>query len=266
MRAAAIVIVVLAATCTIAVRAQGAEPGAPVPRSTPPAKRAPAPKPEVVVLAPSDELRAHLQRVVTGLRQPPGTAGPRDNPGHAALLAMFDLQETARRIVDGDVAKDLTTAQQQQLRSVLADVMSRVVRRIADYLRLAQDESLERYASAPLSFREWMLSEREAIVDGALPGKGGRDIEMTAWMVRRGPRWLVYDLRMNDTTLVESYRAQCGAILRRSSYAMLLARLKDKRDGLDVTDAGTASIVRPTPTRRAPTVIARPTVSPAMSP
>ena len=56
---------------------------------------------------------------------------------------------------------------------------------------------------------------------------------MTAWMVKRPPRWLVYDLRIDDTSLIGSYRAQCAAIVRQSSHATLLERLRAKRDGLD---------------------------------
>jgi len=179
---------------------------------------------------------------------------------------MFDLPETARRVVEGDVGNRITSAQQQELRTVLTDVLSHVVERIADYLRLARDESLERYASAPLALHELSLNEREAVVNGELPGKGGRDIDMTAWMVRRSARWLVYDLRLDDMTLVESYRAQCEAMLRRSSYAVLLARLREKREGLELREAVTARLVRPTPTPRTRAVTPRLDVLPSMAP
>jgi ABC-type transporter MlaC component len=272
MRAAAIATLVMIATCGPALPTQPARAASPdakstaAPSTTSPAKRSPAAKQDVVVAGPGDQLRAHLQRVVTELRLPGGMRTAGRNPGQAALLAMFDLQETARRVVEGDVGNRITAAQQRELRAVLTDVLSHVVERVADYLRLARDESLERYASAPLALHELSLNEREAVVNGELPGKGGRDIDMTAWMVRRSARWLVYDLRLDDITLVESYRAQCEAMLRRSSYAVLLARLREKRDGLELREAVTARLVRPTPAPRTRAVTPRLDVLPSMAP
>jgi len=270
MRAAAIVILVsivilaIAATCATALPRDSAQPASSGPDSGQPRKH-PA-KPAAVVGGPSDQLRAHLERIVTALRERAGGRASAPDPGHAALLGMFDLDETARRVVTRGVGDDLTGSQQRELMTVLTDVMSRVVGRLADYLRLARNESLERYASAPLGFRESLRNDGEAVVEGALPGKGGREIEMTAWMVRRGPRWLVYDLGIDDATLVESYRAQCTAILRRSSYAALLARLREKRNTLEIDEAATSALPRPAPTLAAPTVIPRPGNSPAMRP
>jgi hypothetical protein len=244
--------------------AQGAETRGPA--ST---KRPAPPKTEAAVPGPGEQLRGHLDRVVAALRQAPAPAGaPRENPGHAALVAMFDLPETARRIVDRSVGSEVTTAQRRELGTALTDVMSRVMRRIADHLRLAHDTSLERYASRHLAFRETFNDGREAVVESALPGKGDREIPLTAWMVRRGPRWLVSDIRVNDDGLVDSYQAQCAAILRRSSYATLLQRLRDKREFLDVAYPLTAALVRPsggTPTAL-PVGPSRLPASPAMSP
>lgn len=262
MRAPTIWILVIAATLGAAIPVRGAETRSP---SSP--KPAAAPKPEAVVPSPGEQLGAHFDRVVTALRLPPAEAsGQQGNPGHSALLAMFDLQETARRVVDRGVGADLTTAQKQDLRMALTDVMSGVIRRIGDHLRLADDASLERYASHRLEFRQSSNDGREAVVHGALPGKGGQEIPMTAWMVRRGPSWLVYDIRLNDDGLIDSYQAQCAAILRRSSYTALLQRLRDKREFLDVDQPITEAFVRPGDALSTPAGPVRPPVPPTMSP
>jgi hypothetical protein len=262
MRAPTIWILVIAATLGAAIPVRGAETRSP---SSP--KGAAAPKPEPVVSGPGEQLGAHFDRVVTALRQAPTEAsGLQGNPGHAALLAMFDLQETARRVVDRGVGADLTTAQKHDLRMALTDVMSGVIRRIADHLRLAHDASLERYASQRLAFRQSSNDGREAVVHGALPGKGGREIPMMAWMVLRGPRWLVYDIRVDDDGLIDSYQAQCAAILRRSSYTALLQRLRDKREFLDVDQPITEAFVRPGDALSTSAGPVRPPVPPTMSP
>jgi len=262
MKSATIWILMVAALLGAAIPVGGAET-----RSPTSPKRAPAPKPEAVVPGPGEQLGGHFDRVVWALRQEPTDAsGPQATAGHAALLAMFDLQETARRVVDRGLGDDITTARKRELSAALTDVMSGVMRRFADHLRLADDASLARFASDRLVFRQSFNDGREAVMHAGLPGKGGREIPMTAWMVRRGPRWLVYDIRVNDDSLIRSYQAQCAAILRRSSYTALLQRLRDKREFLDVADPISAAFVRPVDAPASPDVAVRPTVSPAMEP
>jgi hypothetical protein len=262
MKAATIWILVGVAALGAAIPARGAET-----RSPSSTKRPAAAKPEAVIPGPGEQLAAHLDRVVAALRQPPADpSAPQANPGHSALLAMFDLQETARRVVAGHLGDDLTTARKQEITTTLTDVISGVMRRIADHLRLAREASLDRYASHHLVFREASNDGGEAMVHGALPGKGGREIPMTAWMIRRGPRWLVYDIRLDDDRLVDSYQAQFAAILRRSSSTELLQRLRDKRESLDV-DPSSAAFVRPVAEGPStPALPARLSASPTMHP
>jgi len=49
-------------------------------------------------------------------------------------------------------------------------------------------------------------------------------------MVLRGERWLIYDLLIENVSLVANYRAQFDRIVRSSSYEELVRRLKQKRD------------------------------------
>jgi phospholipid transport system substrate-binding protein len=48
-------------------------------------------------------------------------------------------------------------------------------------------------------------------------------------MHKRGDRWLMYDVLLENISLVGNYRAQFDQIVRTASFAELLKRLKEKR-------------------------------------
>jgi phospholipid transport system substrate-binding protein len=60
----------------------------------------------------------------------------------------------------------------------------------------------------------------------------GTEVPVEARMRRRGDRWLVYDISIENVSLVGNYRSQFDRIIRGSSYAELVRRLKAKRDEL----------------------------------
>ena len=49
-------------------------------------------------------------------------------------------------------------------------------------------------------------------------------------MILRGDRWLIYDILIENVSLVANYRSQFDRIIRSSSYEELVKRLKTKRD------------------------------------
>jgi len=49
-------------------------------------------------------------------------------------------------------------------------------------------------------------------------------------MIRRGDRWLIYDIAVENISLIANYRAQFDRIIRSASYQDLVTRLKTKRE------------------------------------
>jgi phospholipid transport system substrate-binding protein len=62
--------------------------------------------------------------------------------------------------------------------------------------------------------------------------KGGAEVPVEARMLKRRNRWLIYDIVIENISLVNNYRSQFDQIIRSSSYADLVRRLKEKRDEL----------------------------------
>ena len=56
----------------------------------------------------------------------------------------------------------------------------------------------------------------------------GTQIPVEARVLRKGERWLMYDVLIENVSLVASYRSQFDRVIRTSSYEELVKRLKDR--------------------------------------
>jgi phospholipid transport system substrate-binding protein len=180
--------------------------------------------------SPTDQLRGHIQALLAVLRdptlKPAEHAERREAAVRKALLAGFDVSETARRVTSA--TPGLTPQERVESTRLLTETLSAVVSRFA--VSLLGASLAERHGEAGVTYLRESVDGNDGVVHAVVLGKGYIDIPVTASMIRRGARWLVYDLRVEEVSLVENYRAQCEAILRRSSYPGLLERLRSKRD------------------------------------
>ena len=58
---------------------------------------------------------------------------------------------------------------------------------------------------------------------------GQGEIPVDYRMLRRGDRWVVYDVLIEGVSLVANYRAQFNKIIQTSSYQALVGKLRAKR-------------------------------------
>ena len=49
-------------------------------------------------------------------------------------------------------------------------------------------------------------------------------------MLRRGDRWLIYDVRVEGVSLIGNYRTQFNNVLQTSSYGELVKRMRTKAE------------------------------------
>jgi phospholipid transport system substrate-binding protein len=99
-----------------------------------------------------------------------------------------------------------------------------------------------------------------ATVTTTIEGRDGREVPLEHRMIRRGDRWMVYDVSIEGVGLVQNYRAQFQRVLRRSSYPELVAELK-ARVAMPATVA--TVIAEPPAAAPAPRPAARVDASPA---
>jgi phospholipid transport system substrate-binding protein len=67
-------------------------------------------------------------------------------------------------------------------------------------------------------------------VSSRIAGRRG-DTTVEYRLVDHAERWVVYDIAVEGVSLVSSYRSQFNSLLRNSSFAELLGRLRDREVG-----------------------------------
>jgi phospholipid transport system substrate-binding protein len=73
-------------------------------------------------------------------------------------------------------------------------------------------------------------------VRGKVTTKQGTEVPVEARMHKRGERWLIYDVAIENISLISNYRAQFDRIIRTSSYGELVKRLRNKGEFLQEKD------------------------------
>jgi phospholipid transport system substrate-binding protein len=150
--------------------------------------------------APTDELRRHTDRVVEILKSP--RLGPAERRAAVRDLALdvFDVAETARRAL-GPHWQRRTPAEREEFVGLFRDLLEQsYVSRIDEY----GGERVEYVA------------------------KAGTAVPVESRLARKAGRWLIYDILIENVSLVGNYRAQFDRVIRTSSYEELVKRLKER--------------------------------------
>ncbi|MBI2207676.1 MAG: ABC transporter substrate-binding protein [Candidatus Rokubacteria bacterium] len=88
-----------------------------------------------------------------------------------------------------------------------------------------------------------ILDDGSATVRTRIVSRQRPDLPVDYRMHQVGGRWLVYDVLVEVTSLVANYRSQFHTIIRTSSYAELIHRIKSRLAGLAAPSP--AAMVRP---------------------
>jgi len=73
-----------------------------------------------------------------------------------------------------------------------------------------------------------VIENDQATVFATIESRDGTEVPIEHRMIRRGDRWMVYDVSIEGVDLIQNYRAQFQRVLRRASYPELVAELKTK--------------------------------------
>ncbi|MFQ5521583.1 MAG: phospholipid-binding protein MlaC, partial [Candidatus Methylomirabilia bacterium] len=129
----------------------------------------------------------------------------------------FDFEETAKRALAGHW-RDRTKREQQEFVQLFTDLWER-----SSFFKIDQ------YGGERIIFWDEILAGDRATVRTKVIIKQGRKVPVDYRMLRRGDRWLVYDVLIEGVSLVRNYRAQLNRIILASSYEELVRRLKAKQ-------------------------------------
>ncbi|MGH7391324.1 MAG: MlaC/ttg2D family ABC transporter substrate-binding protein [Candidatus Rokuibacteriota bacterium] len=167
---------------------------------------------------PTDQVRQytdHVQRILDDaeLKQADKRAAVRK-----VAEQVFDLTETAKRAL-GPHWNRRTPAEQEEFVHLFADILER-----------AYISKIDLYGGEKLQYTNEIIDGDYATVRARLFTRQRAEVPVEAKLHRRGDRWLIYDVSIEHVSLVGNYRSQFDRIIRTSSFAELVKRLKTKRD------------------------------------
>ena len=135
---------------------------------------------------------------------------------------VFDYQEAAELVL-GPVWQTRTPAERTEFVQLFADFLERgFVAMIGSKASVAAGVTVQYLG-------EFIDGESATVATSVLTRNGG-DLPVEYSMLRWGDRWMVRDVVIEGVSLIANYRAQFFRVIRASSYAGLIARMRGDGD------------------------------------
>jgi phospholipid transport system substrate-binding protein len=169
---------------------------------------------------PTDTLREYTEAVQKVLDDPALQAEGRRHERRAAVRKLaaeaFDVQETARRAL-GRHWQQRTPAEREEFVQLFADLLEQT------YIG-----KIDLYRGEQMRFTDERIDGDTAVVRARVVTRQGTEVPVEGRMHKRGDRWLLYDVAIENISLIANYRAQFDRIIRTSSYGELVKRLRNR--------------------------------------
>lgn len=169
---------------------------------------------------PTERIRAVVDRglqVVNDSRlQSEDKKKERNDRLREIVYTLFDFNEMARRSL-GSHWRRLTPQQQQEFVPAFRDFLERVY---ADRVDL--------YNGEKAVFTKETVEGEYAEVHSKIVSKKATEVTVVYKMRRADGGWKVYDVVVENISLVNNYRAQFGRLMANSSFEELMKKMKEK--------------------------------------
>ncbi len=170
---------------------------------------------------PADQVRLQIERVVKVLADPGLRGSEHEQVRRTAIRRIaeetFDLGEMTRRTL-GPHWRGLTEAERAEFVALFGDLLDR-----AYFTRIAA------YNGEKVTVLGDSIDGDLATVRTRIVTQQGAEIPVDYRMLRRGDRWVIYDVSIEGVSLVANYRAQFNKVIQTSSYQALVDKLRSKR-------------------------------------
>lgn len=167
---------------------------------------------------PLDLVKSSVDRVLVAVQSSPTPAsdGRRRADIRQVAAGLFDFKEMGRLTLAGHW-RERTPREQEEFVRLFTALLER------SYL-----STIENYAGEKIIFLNESVSGRYAQVRSRITTDRRVEISIDYRLLDTGTRWVVYDVVLDGVSLVSNYRSQFNSIIRTSSFADLLAKLRNK--------------------------------------
>jgi phospholipid transport system substrate-binding protein len=179
---------------------------------------------EAAAGAPTEQLRTQVDKVLKILDdntlKSPDKAKERRTAVRKVADDIFDFGETAKRSLGRHWA-----ARTQQERDEF-------VKLFGDLLERSYISKIELYGGEKIQYVGDKIDGETAVVSSKLLTKAGGEVPIEYRMLKKGERWLVYDVVIEGVSLVANYRTQFNKIIQTSSFEDLVKKMKTRQEEL----------------------------------
>ena len=177
---------------------------------------------DAVAGAPTDQLRRSIELVLrilsdSELKKEEKTA-QRRTMIRTVANEIFDFTEISQRSL-GRHWQGRTPAERDEF-----------VRLFGDLLEHSYITRIEGYSGEKIQYAGEVADGDQAVVKTRIVTKQGTEIPVDYRMFIKGERWRAYDVNIEGVSLVANYRTQFNAIVQRTGYPDLVAKLKAKQE------------------------------------
>jgi phospholipid transport system substrate-binding protein len=180
---------------------------------------------------PTETLKNYSDVVLKILEDPTLKSPERKNDRRAAVRKVaeeiFDLSETAKRAL-GPHWQARTPAEREEFTHLFADLLE------STYI-----SRIDEYGGERIRYTGEKIDGDTAVVQTRVVTKKGSEAPVEARMLRRGDKWFIYDVLIENVSLISNYRAQFDKIIRTSSYNELIKRLRERKQTMMAPDRRT---------------------------
>jgi phospholipid transport system substrate-binding protein len=179
---------------------------------------------EAAAGAPTEQLRTHVDRVLKLLDDSSLKAPDKAKERRAAVRKVaddiFDFAETAKRSLGRHWAAR-TPEERDEFVKLFGDLLER------SYI-----SKIELYGGEKIQYVGDKVEGETAVVQSKLLTKAGGEVPIEYRMLKKGERWLVYDVVIEGVSLVANYRTQFNKIIQTSSFQDLVKKMKTRQEEL----------------------------------
>lgn len=171
---------------------------------------------------PTDQIRSTVDMVLTVLKDPRLQSAARTQERRDKLrnilYARFDFTEMAKRSL-GSHWRRRTPQEQEEF-----------VRLFRALLERAYIDRIESYTDETIEYPRELLDGNYAEVESRILTRKGEEYTILYRTHLVKGEWKVYDVVIENVSLVNNYRSQFNRVINNSSYEELIRRMKEKQE------------------------------------
>jgi phospholipid transport system substrate-binding protein len=171
---------------------------------------------------PTEQIKATVDRAVLvlkdpGLRAESKTKERRDQL-RQVLFTRFDFNEMAKRALGANWRRRTPKEQEE------------FIRLFTELLERAYAETIESYTDEQIIYVNERLDGSYADVQSKILTSKGEEFSINYKAHLTGDEWRVYDVVVENISMVNNFRSQFNRVIANSSYEELVRRLRDKAE------------------------------------